>query len=103
MNSGSPPKPLKLLEWYRELMGKEEGLIVEISPFLLGVLTSLMPYWWLHVLISAIFVGYQSLEVWVRLKMGQNGESAAKLLKDIRAFVAGYVLGLIARFLGVPI
>ena len=84
-------------------MGKEEGFIVEISPFLLGVLTALMPAWWLHALISALFLSYQAIEIWVRIKLQLNGESVAKMLKDIRGFVAGYLLGLLAHYLGVAL
>jgi len=103
MSEGAPEKALKFLKWYSELMGKEEGLIVEISPFILGVLTALMPAWWLHVLISALFIAYQSIEIWVRIKLGLNGESTAKMLKDIRGFVAGYILGLLSKYLSVSI
>jgi len=82
-------------------MGREEGLLVEISPFLLGMLTAILPYWWLHALVSALFFGYNALEMWIRLRIGKNGETVAEMLKDVRGFISGYIIGIMARFIGV--
>jgi len=91
------------LDWYREIVSTEEGIIATISPFMLGVLTALLPYWWLHILVSTLFMGYQTLEMWVRLRTGQDGKKVGEMLMDLRQYVAGYVLGILARYVGVSL
>jgi len=91
------------LTWYRELVSVENGWAATLSPFVLGLLVALLPHWWLHALVSALFMGYQAIEMWVRLKLGKNGERVGELLSDIRQYVAGYIIGVIARYIGVNI
>jgi len=90
-------------EFYRELVSVENGIIATISPFVLGVLTALLPHWWLHVLVSTLFMGYQTIEMWVRMKTGENGRRIGELLSDIRQYVAGYIIGILARYIGVSL
>jgi len=92
-----------VFELYRELVSTENGIIATISPFVLGLLTALLPYWWLHTLVAGLFMGYQTLELWVRLRTGRNGEKVGEMLSDIRQFVAGYVIGILARYIGIAL
>jgi len=90
----------KIVEKYAELMSKDEGASVVLSPFLLGLITALIPPFHVQLLITAMFFIYQSLETYIVYKTKGNGQTVAEFLSDVRGFVTGYVIAAASRWLG---
>jgi len=90
----------RLVEKYAELMAKEEGVSVVLTPFLLGLITALIPPFHVQLLITAMFFMYQTLETYIVYKTKGNGQTVAKFLSDIRGFITGYVIAAASKWLG---